>query len=120
MARGSSFGRGCEKKTAIPAELRIWLAYLAFSLAGDTFLMFEGYFLAGLASFLLAHLCYIALFKDGVPWLPSRRTLVVVLALGAATYAFLFGHLPGALRVRCGRWRPPAGGSEAAGVCHRR
>lgn len=72
---------------------------LAFSLAGDVFLMFQGYFIPGLVSFLAAHLCYIALFKDGVPWFPSRRALLIVLAVGAVMYAFLFGFLPPMLKV---------------------
>jgi uncharacterized membrane protein YhhN len=72
---------------------------LAFSLTGDAFLMFEGYFIAGLASFLAAHVCYIVLFKDGVEWLPNWRALALVLALATAMYAFLFGHLPEGLRL---------------------
>lgn len=42
-----------------------WLAALAFSLAGDVFLMLEGRFVPGLASFLVAHLAYIAGFWLG-------------------------------------------------------
>ncbi|HET6829388.1 MAG TPA: lysoplasmalogenase family protein [Ramlibacter sp.] len=72
---------------------------LAFSLAGDVFLMFQGYFIPGLVSFLAAHLCYIVLFKDGVPWFPSRRALLAVLAVGAAMYGLLFGFLPPVLKV---------------------
>jgi alkylglycerol monooxygenase len=72
---------------------------LAFSLAGDVFLMFEGYFIPGLVSFLLAHVCYIALFKDGVAWLPSRRALLAVLAAAVAMYAVLVGFLPPVLKV---------------------
>ncbi|HVZ43967.1 MAG TPA: lysoplasmalogenase family protein [Ramlibacter sp.] len=75
------------------------LAALACSLAGDVLLMVPGYFLAGLVSFLVAHLCYIALFKSGVPWLPSRRALVAVAVPGLAMYAFLFGYLPPVLKV---------------------
>jgi len=72
---------------------------LACSLAGDVFLMFDGYFIPGLVSFLLAHVCYIVLFRDGAPWLPNRRALVAVLALGAVMYAFLFGFLPPVLKI---------------------
>jgi alkylglycerol monooxygenase len=72
---------------------------LAFSLAGDVFLMFHGYFIPGLVSFLVAHLCYIALFKDGAAWWPSRRALVVTLGLAAAMYAVLFAFLPTVLKV---------------------
>jgi len=71
------------------------------SLAGDVFLMLPGnFFIPGLASFLLAHLCYITLFGQGVPWLGQRRALLATLALGAAMYAFLWqGGLPAALRL---------------------
>lgn len=76
------------------------LGALAFSLAGDVFLMFPGYFVPGLLAFLLAHLAYIALFRQDAPWFPSRRALVAALGIGAAMYAFLWqGGLPTALRV---------------------
>ena len=73
---------------------------LAFSLAGDVFLMFSGYFIPGLVSFLLAHLAYIALFREDLPWFPSRRALAATLGVGVAMYAFLWqGGLPTALRA---------------------
>ena len=76
------------------------LGALAMSLAGDVFLMFPGYFIPGLVSFLIAHLAYIALFRLGQRWFPSRRALGITLAVGAAMYAFLWaGGLPAALRV---------------------
>ncbi|MDO8904437.1 lysoplasmalogenase family protein [Hydrogenophaga sp.] len=76
------------------------LGALALSLAGDVFLMFPGYFVPGLVAFLLAHLAYIALFRQDTPWFPSQRALVATLGIGAAMYAFLWqGGLPTALRV---------------------
>lgn len=75
------------------------VAALAFSLAGDVFLMFEGFFIPGLASFLVAHVFYIALFKQGVPWFPSRGALAGTLVAGAAMYAFLFPTLGPVLKV---------------------
>jgi len=70
------------------------LALIA-SLLGDVFLMLPGnYFIPGLASFLVAHLFYIALFKRGQSWFPSRRALLIVLAFGAAMYAVLWSNLP--------------------------
>ncbi len=73
---------------------------LALSLAGDAFLMFPGYFIPGLVSFLLAHLAYIALFRQGVPWFSSRRALAATLGVGVAMYTFLWqGGLPTALRA---------------------
>ncbi|MCG2591382.1 lysoplasmalogenase family protein [Ramlibacter sp. XY19] len=75
------------------------VAALAFSLAGDVFLMLSGYFIPGLASFLLAHLCYLALFRQGVQWFPSGSALAGTLAAGAAMYAFLYPTLDPVLKV---------------------
>jgi alkylglycerol monooxygenase len=75
------------------------VAGLAFSLVGDVFLMFSGFFIPGLVSFLLAHVCYIALFRQGVPWFPSGVALAATLGVGAVMYAFLFPHLAPVLKV---------------------
>ncbi|HSV55252.1 MAG TPA: lysoplasmalogenase family protein [Burkholderiaceae bacterium] len=75
------------------------MAALAFSLAGDCFLMFPGFFIPGLVSFLIAHLFYIALFKQGQAWFPSRRALIITMGLGAAMYAFLFDGLNPVLKI---------------------
>jgi alkylglycerol monooxygenase len=70
------------------------MAALVASLAGDVFLMLPGgYFIPGLASFLVGHLCYIALFHLGVPWFPSRGALACTLGAGAAMYAWVWGGL---------------------------
>ena len=67
---------------------------LLFSLVGDVFLMLPGnYFIPGLASFLVAHLFYIVLFRQGQAWFASRRALACVLAFGVAMYAVLWGRL---------------------------
>ncbi len=76
-----------------------FIAALMFSLAGDVLLMFPGYFIPGLVAFLLAHLCYIALFRQGVPWFPSRRALLATLAIGAAVYALLWSGLNPVLKI---------------------
>lgn len=76
------------------------LAALAASLAGDVFLMLDGLFIPGLLAFLLAHLCYIALFKRGQHWFALPSALILALVLGVAVYAFLWhGGLPVALRL---------------------
>jgi alkylglycerol monooxygenase len=77
---------------------------LACSLAGDVLLMFPGFFIPGLVAFLAAHLCYIALFKEGLPWFPSRRALLATLGLGAAMYLFLFHSLSPVLKVAVGAY----------------
>ena len=79
-----------------------WLlgAALVGSLAGDAFLMVEGFFIPGLVSFLLAHVAYIVLFRQGVAWFPRPLALVVTLGVGGAMYAFLWqGGLPVELRI---------------------
>jgi uncharacterized membrane protein YhhN len=82
-----------------PAYGGLLLAALVFSLVGDVFLIFDGYFIAGLASFLVAHVCYIALFRQDVPWFPRRAVLAGTLAAGALMYAFLFPHLGAVLKA---------------------
>lgn len=70
------------------------LAALLCSLAGDVFLMLPGsYFIPGLASFLVAHLFYIALFRQGLGWFPNRSALVAVLAVGAGMYGVVWAGL---------------------------
>ena len=77
------------------------LAALVFSLGGDVFLMLPGdqplwglpTFILGLGSFLVAHLFYIALFCQGQAWFPSKRALLLVLGVGAAMYAIVWGGL---------------------------
>ena len=70
-------------------------AALLASLAGDIFLMLSGseWFIPGLAAFLVAHLLYIALFRIGQPWFPSRGALGATLAVGVAMVALLWNGL---------------------------
>ena len=76
------------------------LAALAASLAGDVFLMLGGLFIPGLVAFLLAHLCYLGLFKQGRRWFALRDALALILVIGGSVYAFLWqGGLPAALRL---------------------
>ena len=93
------------------------LAALAASLVGDVLLMLPGYFIAGLVAFLLAHLCYLVLFKLGTAqlqsvgagtgrevagvrsiWFPSRRALCCTLGVGAVMVAYLWHGLGPVLR----------------------
>jgi alkylglycerol monooxygenase len=92
----------------LPASRNVfgWLlvAGLACSLAGDCLLMVPGFFIPGLVAFLLAHLCYIALFKQALPWFPKPRALFITLGLGGAMYAFLFDGLSPVLRIAVGAY----------------
>ena len=78
-----------------PGYRDLVLAALAFSMAGDVCLLVpERFFRAGLASFLVAHLFYIAAFVapgDPAPtgWLLAAPFLVV----GAGMLAYLWPHL---------------------------
>lgn len=73
---------------ADPPEARWWvLAALVASLAGDVFLMLEGRFVPGLASFLVAHIFYIVAFLtmgiSGAPWvLGAALVAVLIRAVG--------------------------------------
>jgi alkylglycerol monooxygenase len=74
---------------------------LVFSLGGDVFLMLPGdaplwglpTFILGLGSFLVAHLFYIVLFRQGQAWFPSRRALAIVLLFGATMYGVVWSGL---------------------------
>lgn len=99
----STLGRGPKGSDLIPnrGSGKHWLfAALLGSLAGDVFLMLQGYFIPGLVAFLLAHLAYLVLLRQGVAWFPSRRALAATLGVGAVMYAFLWmGGLPTGLRA---------------------
>jgi uncharacterized membrane protein YhhN len=74
-------------------------AGLLFSLAGDVFLMLpRDRFVAGLASFLVAHLFYVAAFAPRPPGLAAPLALAAVLAYGGVLLRALWPHL-GTLRA---------------------
>jgi sterol desaturase/sphingolipid hydroxylase (fatty acid hydroxylase superfamily)/uncharacterized membrane protein YhhN len=75
------------------------LAALLLCLAGDVLLMLPGLFIPGLVSFLLAHLCFLALFRQGQRWFASGTALACTLAAAVAMYAALFPHLGPVLKV---------------------
>jgi sterol desaturase/sphingolipid hydroxylase (fatty acid hydroxylase superfamily)/uncharacterized membrane protein YhhN len=74
------------------------LCALAACLAGDVLLMLPGdHFIAGLACFLVAHVFFLVMFGQGLPWLPSRPALLGTLGSAAAVYAWLLPGLDGPL-----------------------
>jgi uncharacterized membrane protein YhhN len=60
---------------------------LFFCLIGDTFLLFESYFIWGLASFLVAHLIFLYAFvkRQGWLWEPKVAVVLALIALGIFT-----------------------------------
>jgi alkylglycerol monooxygenase len=75
------------------------IAGLAASMAGDVLLMAKGLFIPGLVAFLVAHLFYIALYRQGISWFPSGRALLATLGVGLCVYAFLWSGLAPVLKV---------------------
>lgn len=81
------------------------LAGLAFSLLGDNFLMLPAalfqidLFLAGLAAFLLAHLCYMSAFFAGSDARTRLASIAVFAVFGVANLAGLLPRLESAMRV---------------------
>jgi alkylglycerol monooxygenase len=69
------------------------LAALLLCLTGDVLLMLPGLFIPGLVAFLLGHLCFLALFRQGVRWFASRTALACTLGAAVAMYAALFPFL---------------------------
>lgn len=63
----------------------------AASITGDAFLAWPGFFVPGLASFLTAHLLYIALFLSEARWLASR-SVNIALSLFACGMGWLLSQ----------------------------
>ncbi len=63
---------------------QFFLPGFVFSLAGDVFLMLPGtrFFMLGLISFLVAHVCYIIGLNPSLPPLPALIPLVIIAAIG--------------------------------------
>jgi len=77
----------------------ILAAGLSLSVAGDVFLMLpRDRFIAGLASFLAGHLCYIAAFSSDASFGSAIHWWLPFFAAGAAVLASLWGKLPASLR----------------------
>lgn len=75
-------------------------AGLLFSTAGDVFLMLpRDRFVAGLASFLVAHLCYIGAFAIGVPFAAAPLLWLPFFAAGGLVLALVWPGLKPALRA---------------------
>ncbi len=76
------------------------IAGLLFSLAGDVFLMLPSdRFIAGLVSFLIAHLCYIVAFSSELGFSTSIRGLLPFLIYGVVIAVILMPHVVGPLKI---------------------
>jgi uncharacterized membrane protein YhhN len=69
------------------------LAAVFFSLLGDIFLMFDGYFIAGLGSFLIAHIFYIYAFRREAARYFSKKELFLPCILVLVYGYFLLMHI---------------------------
>lgn len=90
--------------------IKVALFAFLFSLFGDSFLMFANrgmiYFILGLASFLIAQVFYIFLFRQTItlsgkePFLSKNRIYVAAFVLyGLVIYSLLFNHLDFVLKI---------------------
>lgn len=83
-----------------PLYRRMILIGLLFSCGGDIFLMLPGdWFVAGLASFLLAHLCYLWALRSRSPWFAPAWPVLIYAVVAAPIVWQLWPHLPPALRL---------------------
>jgi uncharacterized membrane protein YhhN len=79
---------------AVGGYRELVLAGLAFSLAGDVFLMLPGdYFRSGLTSFLVAHLLYIAAFSEAVGFGAAPLAALPVAVITGVLLRLLWPHL---------------------------
>ena len=77
------------------------VAGLALGLLGDVLLILPGEraFMAGLGSFLLGHVAYLQAWRQRARLLAAAWPFVLYGVLACAVFAFLWTHLPAALRV---------------------
>ncbi|WP_225555014.1 lysoplasmalogenase [Sphingobacterium bovistauri] len=73
---------------------KLFLAGLVMSFFGDLFLMFKGGFIAGLSSFLLAHIFYILTFKQFFQH-KNLALIPLILIFVGSLIGFLYPHLGG-------------------------
>ncbi len=79
---------------ATPLYQGLVLVGLIFCLGGDVFLMLPArFFIAGLVSFLVGHLLYIAAFVSDAGFQPAPLWLLTLAVFGAVVYGLLHPHL---------------------------
>ncbi len=80
-------------KKSIPRYRNLITLALIFCLAGDIFLLFDTYFVAGLVAFLLAHILFTVAFISFQGMHFFYKPLAGLLVFGISFYAFLWPHL---------------------------
>jgi uncharacterized membrane protein YhhN len=93
-------------RPAVSSAVRRWVVGgLAVATVGDVLLMLPREpFVAGLATFLVAHLCYIVAFTRDVPFAVRRLPFAIYAAVGLALGALLWPAAPPALRGPVGAY----------------
>ena len=108
LAGAAALGRDAPDARAV-----LTVAALAFSLAGDVFLMLpQDRLLPGLGAFLAAHLAYVAAFNTAPP--PVAPAAVSFLAVGAVTLAVVLRVRRGLLQSGRARLLAPVAAYAAA------
>ena len=78
-------------------------AAIVFSLIGDIFLMYEGFFIQGLGAFLIAHIFYILAFRPEASRFFSKKELLfpatLVLIYGAILIGIVLPNVSSALKI---------------------
>ena len=76
------------------------VAGLGFSALGDAFLMQRpDFFMAGLGSFLVAHLCYVLAFTSDVRWMGHKVPFGAWAVVGIVLVTILWSGVGGSLRI---------------------
>ena len=78
------------------------LAGLTLSAAGDVALMFDRWFLAGVAAFGAAHLAYVAAFVGVSP--PAAPAVIVAVVVGVVAGRWVLPHAEGTMRFAVGAY----------------
>ncbi|GLU43360.1 lysoplasmalogenase [Allomuricauda sp. NBRC 101325] len=76
-------------RTSVPKFKSLMLAALVLCLVGDTLLLFESYFVFGLASFLLGHLLFIAAFIQLKGFYAHWVSFFCLMAIGGGLFLWL-------------------------------
>ena len=80
-------------KKCTPRYRNLIIPALIFCLAGDTLLLFETYFVAGLIAFLLAHILFAVAFVSLQGWQFFYKPLAGLLIFGTLFYVYLWPYL---------------------------